>query len=563
MPRAIDLVCQGRNEELWQMCCGYLKLDISEFMEIQRSLLLEQLELLKNSPLGEKIMHGARPKTIEEFRQDIPLTDYDDYYEDLSEKREDILPVRPALWARTSGKTGNYPCKWVPLTQKYVDKLSTILYGVGLLSCSEKWGDISNIPDKIKLLYAVAPKPYISGTFADILKNQTPLEYMPTIKESESLDFEERLKLGFCQAMTQGLDYFFGLSLVLAMIGDKFIRSSQNLNIRPFISSPRALWRIARGKMRSRIARRPLLPKDIWKLKGIIGSGVDSWIYKDKIKELWGKYPLDLYSCTEGGVIATQAWDYKEMTFIPDLNFLEFIPEEEHIKWQMDHSYKPKTLLLDELEEDRIYEIVLTNFHGGALIRYRIGDMIRITSMENRNLDIKLPQMTFERRTDDALDFVIVKLTEKKIWQAIESAGLLYEDWVAYKKPGESVLHLLVEPKADYLRNLSGIQTVIQELLVRMGKNNYETSGVSEDWRNDLNFNVDLTLLPRGTFADYTAQKQHEGADPAHLKPTHINPSDKELSILLSNTKNIITISEDNIKKVTETEGEESSRITV
>ena len=140
---------------------------------------------------------------------------------------------------------------------------------------------------------------------------------------------------------------------------------------------------------------------------------------------------------------------------------------------------------------------------------------------------------------------------------------LPYEDWVAYKKPGESVLHLLVEPKADYLSNLSGIQSVIQELLVRMGKNNYETSGVSEDWRNDLNFNVDLALLPRGTFSGYTTQKQHEGADPAHLKPTHINPSDKELSMLLSNTKNIITISEDNIKKVTETEGEESSRITV
>ena len=75
-----------------------------------------------------------------------------------------------------------------------------------------------------------------------------------------------------------------------------------------------------------------MLPKDFWSLKGIIGSGVDSWVYKDKIKELWGKNPLDLYSCTEGGVIATQTWDYDGMTFIPNLNFLEFIPEDEQIK---------------------------------------------------------------------------------------------------------------------------------------------------------------------------------------------------------------------------------------
>ena len=92
------------------------------------------------------------------------------------------------------------------------------------------------------------------------------------------------------------------------------------------------------------------MPKDFWSLKGIISSGVDSWVYKEKIKELWGKMPLDLYSCTEGSVIATQAWNYDGMTFIPQLNFLEFIPESELIKLQMDKSYTAKTLLLSELK---------------------------------------------------------------------------------------------------------------------------------------------------------------------------------------------------------------------
>ena len=48
------------------MCCGFLRLNIDEFMSIQMSLLLQQLELLNNSPIGKKIMHGASPKTVED-----------------------------------------------------------------------------------------------------------------------------------------------------------------------------------------------------------------------------------------------------------------------------------------------------------------------------------------------------------------------------------------------------------------------------------------------------------------------------------------------------------------
>ena len=96
VPKAVELLRQGRNEELWQMCCGFLSLNINEFMDIQKRLLLQQLELLNNCPLGKKIMRGARPKTVEEFRQLVPLTTYKDYCPELLEKREDVLPAKAA-----------------------------------------------------------------------------------------------------------------------------------------------------------------------------------------------------------------------------------------------------------------------------------------------------------------------------------------------------------------------------------------------------------------------------------------------------------------------------------
>jgi len=119
MPRAIELLRQGRNEELWQMCCGFTGLDIEQFMTIQNHLLLEQLDLLNRSALGDKIMRGAKPKTVGEFRELAPLTTYADYCPELLEKREDILPAIPVMWVHTSGRSGEYPCKWVPVTKAY------------------------------------------------------------------------------------------------------------------------------------------------------------------------------------------------------------------------------------------------------------------------------------------------------------------------------------------------------------------------------------------------------------------------------------------------------------
>ncbi len=555
MPKAIELLRQGRNEELWQMCCGFLSLDLGEFMDIQKRLLVEQLKLLNNCALGEKIMRGIKPKTVDEFRQ-VPLTMYADYGPEFMEKREDILPTKPAFWVRTSGRTGDYACKWVPMMPQFAQELSVILYGVGMLSCCQGWGDTSRIPDNVKALYSVAPRPYISGTFADLLRLQSPLKYLPSLEEAEGLTFEERIRLGFQEALVEGLDYFFGLSLVLVSVGEKLRQSSAAVDIRPFLRQPRALWRLGKGKIKSRLAGRPMLPRDIWSLRGIIGSGVDSWVYKDKIKELWGRHPLDFYSASESGIIATQTWDYEGMTFVPNLNFLEFIPEEEQLKWQMDRSYRPKTVLLDEVEAGESYEIVLSSFHGGAMIRYRIGDIIRITSLRNEELGIDIPQMAFERRADDLINFMFIKLTEKQIWQAIEKTGIAYEDWMAYKEPGGSVLSLLIELKDGLQVSRDEITAAVQEQIIDSGQSSYRESGVVEDWRDALGFQVEVTLLPRGSFAKYTAQRQAEGADLAHIKPPHINPSDEVLSLLLAETEEIIVVKKAKAKTGAESEDE-------
>ena len=531
MPKAVELLQEGSGEELWQMCCGFLNLSLEQFMTIQKRLLLEQLELLSRCALGNKLMNGSKPRTVEEFRQQVPLTSYADYCPELLEKREDTLPVKPAFWVRTSGKSGEYPCKWVPITPAYSHQMSVTMYGIGMLAGSKGWGDISALPEYPKIVYTVAPRPYTSGAMASMLEEQTAVDYLPPMARAEDLDFEERIKLGFQQALSQGMDYFFGLSLILAAVGDKFSQSSDKVDIRPLLSQPKALFRLAKGLVKSKLARRPMLPKDLWSIKGIICSGLDSWVYRDKIKELWGRYPLDAYTSTEGGFIATQTWDSDGMTFTPNLNFLEFIPEEEHFKWQLDHSYQPKTVLLDEVKAGENYEVVITNFHGGALVRYRPGDMVRITSLQNEKLGIDLPQMVFERRADDLIDFGVTRLTEKVIWQAVENIGIPYEDWVACKEVGANMtLHLFIEPKDGCQASEADIAVAMDEQLRHLDSN---FASFHSDFGGHIDFGVEVTLLPKGTFASYISRRRAEGAELAHLKPPHINPSDKVLSLLL------------------------------
>ncbi|MFQ6122251.1 MAG: GH3 auxin-responsive promoter family protein [Dehalococcoidales bacterium] len=542
MPKAVELLRQGRNEELWQMCCGFLSLSLEQFMATQKRLLLEQIELLNRCALGRKIMRRARPETIEEFREQVPLTTYADYCPELIEKREAPLPAEPAFWVHTSGRSGEYPCKWVPWTHAFSQELSTVMYGVGILSSCKGWGDTSQLLEHPKIVYTVAPRPYMTGAMASMLEQQTPSDYLPPLEQAEGLSFEERVRLGFQQALSQGLDYFFGLSMVLVVVGNKFSQSSDKVDIRPLLSQPKALVRLMKGLAKSKLAKRTMLPRDLWSIKGIMSGGLDSGVYREKIKRLWGRYPLDTYTGTEGGIIATQTWDYEGMTFIPSLNFLEFIPEEEHFKWRLDPSYQPKTVLLDEVKTGENYEIAITNFHGGALVRYRPGDMIRITSLRNEKLGIDIPQMVFERRADDLLDFVFIRLTEKTIWQAIENTGVAYEDWTAYKKAGEPVLSIFIELKDGYQGSKADIAAAVREQIIKSDNDKDTKSLIRDDFAAMIDFRVEVNLLPSGAFANYTAQRQAEGADLAHLKPPHINPSDKVLSLLLAKPEEVVKV---------------------
>lgn len=529
MTTTLELFRQGRIDEIWRRHCGFIDLTLNEFMGIQERLLLEQIDLLGKSQLGREILGGTVPSSVEEFRGTVPLTTYDDYQGYLSQKREDVLPRKPVWWLHTSGRSGQ-DFKWVPYTEEAAKKLgeccmTTIIFA----SCSRRGEFVFAEGDT--MLYALAPFPYMSGATARGFLQEFNFTFLPPLEEAEAMEFQDRIQEGFRLALRSGLDAFNGVASVLVKIGEQFTEGAGGLRLSAFLLDPRVLGRLVRGLIRSRLAGRTyLLPKDLWTVKCLATGSTDTALFRKQIEEHWGKTPIEAYGATEAtGILSVQGWNAKGLTFFPDVAFLEFIPEEEHVRSQHNPDYRPHLFLFDELEAGEKYELVITNFWGGIFVRYRVGDLVEIVSMGDEELGIELPQMTFYSRADGIIDLAaFTRLTEKDIWQAIEETGVKYTDWMARKEYStrQPVLHVYIEPKGR-----ADAEAIRKEVDARLRVIHRPYGELEEMLRVDP---LRVTLLPRGSFARYFREQQEAGADLAQLKPPHMNPSDEVVARFLA-----------------------------
>jgi len=531
MAEALDLLRDNRTEDLWNKCCGFININIEQFMTIQNQLLMEQIELLKNCELGKKLLHGNEPKTLEEFRELVPLTLYDDYMPHLSQKIETGLPEKPLLWQRTSGRSSEYSNKWVPITNRMYRELGDFFIALLMFSSCTERGEVA-IQSGDRFLYALAPPPYASGCWAHRLDEEEIFRFLPSVDEAEKMEFQDRIEAGFSMGMAEGIDMMAAIASILVAVGERFGKGGSIKRLPSMLNKPRILARLLRGVMKSKLARRPLMPKDIWSIKGLVSTGTDSNVYRETIKEMWGRYPLDIYGATESIIIAMQTWDYGDMTFVPNLNLLEFLPEAEHAKWAADHTYKPRILLLNEVIPGERYVIVITNFLGGAFVRYVLEDIVTITDLRNSNLNINIPQMTFYGRASDIIDFEAFThafFTEKMLWQGISNIGCDYVDWVARKEviKNSPMLHIYIELKEGQTNGAEELTASLHEELKTLNED-------YDDLERFFGFKpLKVTVLPQGAFNRYMQQRRDEGADIAHLKPPHMNPKDRVIESLL------------------------------
>jgi hypothetical protein len=529
---ATELIQQGKKAEVWKKYCGFLDLSMDEFMDIQEHLLMEQIQLISKNYIGQYFMGDRAPRSVEEFRWKVPITTYDSYEQFFG--REDRSYPDTYCWAHTSGRSGKF--KWVPYTRRSYQKMGERIFAQLLLGAARERGDI-NLKVGDVLVYNTPPRPYISEHALLAAGGEFAFNFVPPMDKTEEMDFQERIKVGFKMAMESGIDVLGSMSSVLVKMGESFGKAASGGGMSRSMLKPKILMRFGRAYLKSKRENRGILPKDLWNVKTVTCAGADSVIYRDKIIHYWGVAPYESYGCTEEGVIATQNWNQKYLTFMPSAAFFEFIPEEEWAKWRRDPLYIPQTVLYNEVAPNKRYEVVISNFYGKPFLRYRTYDVVHFPLMEDPETGCKLPQMGFVSRASDFIDLAgwTGLIDEKMVWQAIINSGVNYVDWAIRKESAENepYLRLYIEPIGAVEPEMVRQKVNTQMKLLNPFYADYENMIEKRA--------LEVTVLSTGTFQRYMLEKQKAGADLAHLKPAHMNASEEVVELLLRCSEGIGT----------------------
>lgn len=515
---------KSEDDKSWPKYCGFLDLSLEQFMIVQETMLLEQLRKYGRTALEKRLIGDQVPTSLKHFHESIPLTKYNDYLPEMGINNEDSLPEKPYVWAHTSGQGTSFMN--IPYTLSFYNRLLDDLMAIFILSCSNGRGE-SSIQEGDRVLFNVAPSPYLGGLMAAGATERFDLTPVYSPDEHDGMDFKQKITKGFELSLKSGVDITIALTSVLVKMGADFNNQSKKSKLSQYLLQPGVLLRFAQAKVRSKLAGRGILPKDLWPMKALIGWGMDTGVYREQVFESWGRYPYEFHACTEAGILAMQSWTRKDMTFVPYTNLLEFIPESEWQESKRDITYQPNTVLISDVEPGKRYELVITNFHGMPFLRYRLGHLIRITSLRDEEAKIRLPQMVFEGRSDDLIDIAsFTRLSEKTITKAIANSGLNAEGWTVRKevKSDKPVLAFYAELGNE--ANLKEIASILHQELKKL-----------DYFYDDLDSMMDIKpieviALHPGTFDDYTAKRQASGAELSQLKPPKMNASDKEIEEL-------------------------------
>lgn len=451
--RYADKLEKQHELNLWGEYCGFLDLDPGRFQMIQERLMEEQIRLWSDSGLGQSILRGKKPRTIQEFRKMVPLTRYEDYADILLNHRTDMLPAPPVIWLETTWEGGRHPVKTAPYTKDMIESIDRNMLALMTIASSDEPNE-SLLRDGDRMLFGLAPLPYVTGLFPHILEKEIDFNFLPPVRTANAMSFGKRNKEGFKMGLESGIDGFFGMTSVIAYMTESFSKASEGSSggssaVRKLFSmSPSMALRFIRARKVCQKENRPMVPGDIFDLKALVCAGTDTRCYKEFLEKTWGKTPHEIFAGTEMSLLCTETYSHHGMVFFPDSCFPEFITEEDSLRSQREPGYEPETLLLSELKEGHNYELVITSLKGGAFARYRVGDMFRAVRMNGDNTT-KLPLVQYIDRVNNVIDIAgFTRITENSIGDAIRLSRLpvvhctAAKEWVDGKKP---FLHLYLE----------------------------------------------------------------------------------------------------------------------
>ena len=417
--------------------------------------------------------------SIEDFKKKVPFSNYDNYapYIDrmIKNDEENLITSYPVRhYALSSGSVG-VP-KHIPVTQATLDNYA--IYGAGIVfgvmdeyyrnttGRSYKDGFCLNTLEAPPMITENGiPKGPISGTclrsYADQVQNfltsPTDLIFPEEAMDSKYL----KLRFALVQRKVICMTSAFMTSLVDLMtwletnwesicddiekgvIGDNILISPEcrrkfEAMLNPDPERANELREEFKKGFDEIVIR--IWPDFQW--IGAIGTGGFTQ-YTQKMRKYTGRnipYSFLNYAASESLMAVARRTEEDGFVLLPDGGFYEFIPA--------DSNDEDTTLTIDQLEEGKDYEIVVTNLSG--FYRYKIKDVVRIKGFYNQ-----APMVSFLYRKNQMISIAGEKTNEEALRWTIskfqDETGLFVTDYSIYadteSRPGRYVI--LIEPDKE------------------------------------------------------------------------------------------------------------------
>ena len=451
--------------------------------DTNRELLLRLLEDNKDTEYGKQ--YGfAHIHDADAYRASVPLTTYDDYedaIDRMTEKGEtNILTAYPVVYYASTSGTSGAPKK-IPVSDKGLEVFRNYSTSMFMSVESEFYKNtmMKNIPDGywlavMNLVQTPLPDGTMFGSISAACLDDEGLKAIPYFATSPlevfsctgSANFKYlHARYGIAQRNVTQLvgPYIPALLDLMNYIKDEWkmlVDDIRNGTIGAEITMPDEL----RAKLEADLQPDPkradelerefskgfdrTIMRRIWpNLSGISSIWAGNFSsYARKLQEFSGRsipYYTMSYVSSEG-IFGVARHPYDQCyVMLPGSCFFEFIPVNTQ---EDDDDPNPQTVLFDEVQEGKDYELVITNQSG--FYRYRMGDVIRVIGFYNES-----PMITFKYRKKNIVSIAGEKFTEDHLLSAVRSferkTGINVIDFCMYPdrdaEPGRYVV--LVEPE--------------------------------------------------------------------------------------------------------------------
>lgn len=522
-------------------------IDISENLkDHNEELLLKLIEDNKDTEFGKKY-DFENIKSIEDFKAKVPFSSYDTYAESIDRMtrgEKNILTAYPIVhYAVTSGSVDNP--KNIPVSDRTMQIYSKYASGLAQFTYDH---DIRELKGRAPNPGKQFPTAFIKigevedGTTRGPISAAIYMQMKPMMKyvlpwplevtylEDKELDLKYlKAFYGLKDRNITSFQAPFMPALVDTMYyieknWESLVDDIEKGIISPEISLDPELREKFQAELEPDPERaaelreifeagfdKPIIPQ-IWPLTDYIAAigGGGFATYTNKMRDYSGDIPIyfNSYAASEALMAVAVELEKEAYVMVPENGFFEFIP--------VDSEDETQTLNMDELEEGKEYEIIITNLSG--FYRYKLGDVIEVIDHFG-----DIPVIKFKYRKNQMINLAGEKTNEAALAWTIkaleEESGVPITDYSIYADsadlPGRYVL--LIEPQQQQPKeNRAKLRDIADE---KMGIANPSYGSKVHD---SILLPMDLKFVQPETYYLYRDLLLFKGVSENQIKPVHV-----------------------------------------